>query len=140
MPFGLGYEIDAINAIIDERKSAEARAQRPKFLADNDGPLTGEEKDSIGNDVTDRVIERGNNADYLTARIARDRPDILDRMKAGEFTSVRAAAKEAGIVAPEVRFRRAVPLAVRALRRHFTVDELAEIKAGLSLRTTAILR
>jgi len=30
-------------------------------------------------------------ADYLTARIARDRPDILDRMKAGEYKSVRAA-------------------------------------------------
>lgn len=40
----------------------------------------------------------GTSADYLTARIARDRPDILDRMKAGEFRSVRAAAIEAGIV------------------------------------------
>ena len=32
------------------------------------------------------------------ARIARDRPDILERMKAGEFTSVREAAREAGII------------------------------------------
>jgi hypothetical protein len=31
----------------------------------------------------------GNNAEYLTARIARDRPDILERMKAGAFSSVR---------------------------------------------------
>jgi len=31
-------------------------------------------------------------ADYLTARIARDRPGILDRMKAGEYKSVRVAA------------------------------------------------
>jgi hypothetical protein len=29
-------------------------------------------------------LTHGNNADYLTARIARDRPDILERMKAGE--------------------------------------------------------
>ncbi len=42
--------------------------------------------------------EWGNSADYLTARIARDGPDILERMKAGGFTSVRAAAIEAGIV------------------------------------------
>ncbi len=42
----------------------------------------------------------GTTADYLTARIARDRPDILDRMKEGEFPSVRAAAKEAGLVYP----------------------------------------
>ena len=32
------------------------------------------------------------------ARIARDRPDILERMKAGAFTSVRQAAREAGII------------------------------------------
>lgn len=36
--------------------------------------------------------EFGTNASYLTSRIARDRPDILERMKAGEFTSVRKAA------------------------------------------------
>jgi hypothetical protein len=35
------------------------------------------------------------NAKYLTAVIARDRPDILDRMKKGEFKSVKAAAMEA---------------------------------------------
>ena len=31
---------------------------------------------------------RGDDPDYLTARIARDRPDILERMQAGEFKSV----------------------------------------------------
>lgn len=47
----------------------------------------------------DTKLQRGsNNADYLTARIARDRPDILDRMKAGEFPSVRSAGIAAGIV------------------------------------------
>jgi len=40
----------------------------------------------------------GNRSDYLVARIARDRPDILERMKAGEFASVREAARTAGIV------------------------------------------
>lgn len=34
----------------------------------------------------------GTNATYLTARIARDRPDILADMKAGKYRSVRAAA------------------------------------------------
>jgi hypothetical protein len=46
---------------------------------------------------TTRLV-RGETSSSLTARIARDRPDILARMKAGEFKSVRAAAKEAGIV------------------------------------------
>ena len=38
------------------------------------------------------------NAPYLTRRIKRDRPDIAERMIAGEFTSVRAAAIGAGII------------------------------------------
>ena len=40
----------------------------------------------------------GNRREYLVARIARDRPDILERMKAGEFTSIWEAARAAGIV------------------------------------------
>jgi hypothetical protein len=42
--------------------------------------------------------QAGNRSGYLVARMARDRPDILERMKAGEFTSVREAAREAGII------------------------------------------
>jgi hypothetical protein len=37
----------------------------------------------------------GNASNYLSARIARDAPAIHERMKAGEFPSVRAAAKAA---------------------------------------------
>lgn len=51
-----------------------------------------------------KTPEHGNSADYLTARIARDHPAILERMKAGEFRSVRAAAIEAGIVNPKERY------------------------------------
>jgi hypothetical protein len=39
----------------------------------------------------------GNNATYLTARIAYERPDILERMKVGEYQSVYSAAIDAGI-------------------------------------------
>jgi hypothetical protein len=35
--------------------------------------------------------KRGTRAAYLTARLARDRPDIVEQMKAGKYTSVRAA-------------------------------------------------
>lgn len=59
-------------------------------------PMSG--KNNIGNAKVVSVSSGGRTADYLTARIARDRPDVLDRMKAGEFRSVRAAAIEAGIV------------------------------------------
>jgi hypothetical protein len=42
-----------------------------------------------------RTAMRGETADHLARHIARDHPDILQRMKAGEFFSVRAAAKAA---------------------------------------------
>jgi hypothetical protein len=47
--------------------------------------------------------KRGNSTDYLTRRIARDRPDILERLKSGEIESVRQAAIEAGILPKQER-------------------------------------
>ena len=40
----------------------------------------------------------GTSASYLTARIARDCPAVLEEMKAGKYPSVRAAAKAAGVL------------------------------------------
>lgn len=44
-----------------------------------------------------RKLSRGGN-DRLAARLKRDHPDICARIKAGEFTSIRAAAIAAGII------------------------------------------
>lgn len=44
------------------------------------------------------LASRGTNPDYLTARLARDHKDIHEKLKAGEYKSVRAAAIDAGIV------------------------------------------
>jgi hypothetical protein len=77
-------------------KVVAARAEHPGTI----NPNGVKDHDISCNNVTGDIMQRGNNADYLTARIARDRPDILARMKAGEFRSVRAAAREAGIVRP----------------------------------------
>jgi hypothetical protein len=43
-------------------------------------------------------VQSGNRRVYLVNRIARDRPDMLARMKAGEFETVRQAARAAGIL------------------------------------------
>lgn len=40
-------------------------------------------------------VQSGNRSAYLVNRIARDRPDVLERMKAGEFETVRDAARGA---------------------------------------------
>lgn len=62
----------------------------------------GTRTDTLSYDVTKLRGENGsgggNSSGYLLRRLARDHPDILDRYEAGEFKSVRAAAKVAGIV------------------------------------------
>ena len=72
-------------------------------------------------------IRGGDDADYLTRRIARDHPDILERMKAGEFTSVRAAALEAGIRKRTIQHGPAPIDWARAARKHLTPDEIQEL-------------
>lgn len=57
----------------------------------NAGRPSLENKNNVDN-VNIRETKGGNSSTYLTARIARDRPDILKRMQAGEYRSVRAAA------------------------------------------------
>lgn len=60
--------------------AAQALAQRVEPLNVNGGDRKSElyyNSDAVAE-------ERGTRADYLTARIARDRPDILERMKAGD--------------------------------------------------------
>ncbi len=74
-------------AMIDERKAAQARASEPKKLLNDRGPATREEKASIYA-IGINTRYGSTNADYLTARIARDRPDILERMKAGDYKRV----------------------------------------------------
>jgi len=116
-PWGLGYAPRDIERIIEERKTAQSHAQHAapqrtieeamkgnkNAVKDKDVPsvipftLEGD-IDEINSGVNNTtVFERGStNASYLTARIARDRPDILDRMKAGDFPSGRAASMHRG--------------------------------------------
>lgn len=117
-PFGLGHNPDYIERIIQERKDKEASQLAMEAEPLNRvGPPIGntnavkEEENNVG--VTNIVLgnigrkrsesssSNGTTKEYLTARIARDKPEILERMKAGEFKSVRAAAIEAGIVKVE---------------------------------------
>jgi hypothetical protein len=87
-PFGLGYCPTAIEAIKGCRPTAAQLAETAEPLAEHGGDHQSE--DFQGNKVT--LKERGNKAAYLTRRITRDRPDVLARMKAGAYPSVRAAA------------------------------------------------
>jgi len=66
-----------------------ARAQQPATLFD----WGGDRKSDEVVQASPRSLNAGDNAEYQTARIARDRPDILERMQAGAYKSVRALAR-----------------------------------------------
>jgi hypothetical protein len=82
----------------------------------------------------------GNTVPYFIARIARDRPDIMARMKAGEFKSVRAAALAAGIVEPSFQCPCDVEKAAQRLAKHFAGDRLAALIAALQRRIGELSR
>lgn len=69
---------------------AEVAKPQPTLSEAMQGNKNAASEKNSGNNIT--PVLRGTNADYLTARIARDNPDILERMKAGEFKSVRQSA------------------------------------------------
>ncbi len=80
---GDGLRAEAIDAIIAERKDAAKRAKDAKPLEKVGRP----DKDIKGSDTT--LKEESRDAEYLTRRIARDNPELLERMKSGEFKSSR---------------------------------------------------
>jgi hypothetical protein len=62
---------------------------------------TNQHTEPEGEDVPMAPPKRGSNQQaYLLRRLARDAPDVLERVKTGEFKSARAAAIEAGIITP----------------------------------------
>jgi hypothetical protein len=93
-PFREGYY--SLRRYLVSRPLPNPRAQEH---IEDEQPRRGSPENNQGDNVTLKT-KRGNQAEYLTARIARDRPDIHDRMKAGEFPSVRKAAMAAGFVEP----------------------------------------
>lgn len=111
----LQSQAEELEATINKRIAAQEMAERYEAKPLNGhlpeggsnpmglGGKTGKTIDTLYYNVSMPVpdeisSQQGTSPSYLTRRIARDRPDIIQRMKAGEFTSVHAAAKEAGIV------------------------------------------
>jgi hypothetical protein len=100
---------------------AQALAADAPVLLGNRGPATKEEK-PIVYERNNRL--GGDSADYLTARIARDHPAILEKMRAGAYPSVRAAALDAGIVRQRVSILPTVDGFRRAIEAHLSSDDI----------------
>lgn len=140
-PFGLGIGHDVVEAILAEENAnrlvvavreevTARRMQEAEALTKHGGDRKSEEVQYQGSNRT--LKPRGETADYLAARIKRDRPDIAARVEAGEFRSMRAAALEAGIVKP--------PCPVKAAKRaveKMDEDQLAEFSDWLETRSSA---
>ena len=89
----------------------EAKAAEPQPARGEQGRGRPVRSDNV------RPNSHGNGSSYIAARLARDHPDILERMKRGEFRSVRAAALEAGIVKPQKTYTgSALERATKAVR------------------------
>ena len=69
----------------------------------------------------------------ILRRLARDAPEILDRVKAGEFKSARAAAIEAGIIrpVPTVRLVDDPHKVAATIRRHLSQQQVIELVEAL---------
>lgn len=118
-PYGLGYDPEMLRLVVEERMTAQALAASAQPLNGHGG----DRKTTLAHNL-ETVEQRGESSEYLTARIARDRPDILDEMKAGKYPSVRAAALDAGIVKPRISIPADPAGAAAALTRRFSRADL----------------
>src|SRR5208337_4774139 len=103
--------------------------RNPKLLnshVDPDGKTDQNQVDNVN-----LKTQGGNHSTYLRARLQRDHPEILERLEAGEFPSVRAAAIEAGIVEPSFNCPCDPVKAARRLLKHFQGERLDTLLAEL---------
>lgn len=107
-----------------------AAASQVQPLAHNGEIGNGRSFDNV------KPTDGGNSQAYLLRRLARDAPDVLERVKAGEFKSARAAAIEAGIIkpVPTIRLVDDTSKVAAALRRHLSHEQLADLVAALQNR------
>ena len=80
-----------------------------------------------GDNITS--TERGTSQAYLLRRLQRDRPDLLEQVKTGEFKSARAAAIEAGIIkpVPTVRLVDDLNKVAASITKHLTNDQRIQL-------------
>lgn len=94
----LGYQSEDELLETEVGLNAGQIKERAQKLAQDAKPLAKHGEVGRGRNRDNDTISNGRGASYLAARLRRDAPEICDRLAAGEFPSVRAAAIEAGIV------------------------------------------
>lgn len=105
-PHGLGYDPALLEAMVQEtreitlgEKIAEIQKLREHGAPEGNHNAAKNKPDNTKVDTSTFVEKPGRASAYQVARLKRDRPDIAEALARGEYPSVRAAAKAAGIVA-----------------------------------------
>jgi hypothetical protein len=129
---------------LGETPTVEVKPKGGNYNPDGIGGRASKQKDclcyhdNIDNKAAE-YVERGTSSEYLAARIARDRPDIQEKMKQGQYPSVRAAAIDAGIVKPRVKIEwkaDATPeMIAAAIRKKVPPDMLSDVIQLLTNRS-----
>ena len=108
--------------------SAVAAAAQP--LAPSRRPTAEEALNKVGNVHLKPANQLNSNSqERILRRLARDAPEILERVKAGEFKSARAAAIEAGIIKPipTVRLVDDLNKVAASITKHLTNDQRIQL-------------
>ena len=117
----------------DQALMASAVAAAAQPLAPSRRPTAEEALNKVDNVHLKPANQLNSNSqERILRRLARDAPDILERVKAGEFKSARAAAIEAGIIkpVPTVRLVNDLNKVAASIAKHLTNDQrikLAEL-------------
>lgn len=145
-PYGLGYDPDQLPKVLQLRHPHEsvpkiayrmaAMREQVKQLLLEEIPATAEHgygpgrghTEKRGSATTSFVLGRG--ADYITARLKRDAPELAEQVIRGELTP-NAAARQMGWRKPRIVV--STPEAVaKALRKHMTPDQIQALVRLLS--------
>jgi len=109
-------------------ESAVAAAAQP--LAPSRRPTAEEALNKVDNVHLKPANQLNSNSqERILRRLARDAPEILERVKAGEFKSARAAAIEAGIIKPipTVRLVDDLNKVAASITKHLTNDQRIQL-------------
>lgn len=96
-PFGLGMSLQQVAAIVEEPDGSA------RTVAAVLGKHGGDRRSEKAREQDSQTTSIGRGSDYLKARLERDHPEIAARLD--QYPSVKAAAREAGIVKPADPYR-----------------------------------
>lgn len=86
---GWGQNPDKIQAVIQD--DAEALALFREAMVNGPGQPKMTEAKSISDNITNTLIDRGTSKAYTVSRLKRDRPDLFEKVVAGELSANKAA-------------------------------------------------